>query len=95
MNNRNKITISFLPHDDELWEFIQSKKETTNVSEYVRSLIRRDMDNDATKIDEDKIIKKLVEVMQSNDFVSSTKNEESIEELLANEDVKNTINSLF
>jgi len=95
MNNRNKITISFLPHDDELWEFIQSKKETTNVSEYVRNLIRRDMNNDATTINEDKIVKKLVEVLQSNDFVPPTKNEESIEELLANEDVKNTINSLF
>lgn len=95
MNNRNKITISFLPHDDELWEFIQSKKETTNISEYVRNLIRRDMNNDATTINEDKIVKKFVEVLQSNDFVPPTKNEESIEELLANEDVKNTINSLF
>ena len=71
------------------------KKETTNISEYVRNLIRRDMNNDATTINEDKIVKKFVEVLQSNDFVPPTKNEESIEELLANEDVKNTINSLF
>ncbi|NLJ18992.1 hypothetical protein [Globicatella sulfidifaciens] len=53
------------------------------------------MNNDATTINEDKIVKKFVEVLQSNDFVPPTKNEESIEELLANEDVKNTINSLF
>ncbi len=39
MIERNKLTISFLPCDSDLWDFIQSKKETCNISEYIRKLI--------------------------------------------------------
>lgn len=93
---RNKMTISFLPHDDDLWHFIQLKKEASNLSEYVRSLIRNDMNNAvSTTIDEEKIVEKLVQALQSNDIVLPEKKEHTIEDILANEEAKNTINNLF
>lgn len=95
MIERNKITISFLPNDNDLWHFIQSKKETTNLSEYIRSLIRNDMNNDHSTIGEEKIVEKLLKALQHNDILLPERKEESIEDMLANEKVKNTINSLF
>lgn len=95
MNGRNKITISFLPHDNDLWHFIQLKKETTNLSEYVRNLIHNDMNNDHTIIDEEKIVEILVQTLKNNDIMIPEKRGESIEDILVNEDVRNTINSLF
>lgn len=38
-----KYTISFLPHDQELIQFVEEKKKTQNFSAYVRELIRKDM----------------------------------------------------
>lgn len=96
MIEHNKMTISFLPHDDDLWRFIQLKKETSNLSEYIRSLIRNDMNNEvSTTIDEEKIVEKLVQALQNNDIVLPEKKKDTIEDILANEEVKNTINSLF
>ena len=95
MNNRNKITISFLPHDDELWEFIQSKKETTNVSEYVRNLIRKDMLGDSNILNEDKIVERIVQSLQDNKLDLPQNKSETIEDILEHEEVKNTINNLF
>jgi len=95
MIERNKITISFLPNDNDLWHFIQTKKETTNLSKYIRSLIRNDMNNDYTTIDEGKIVEKLMQALQNNDILHPKKKSDPIEDILANEEVKNTINSLF
>ncbi|WP_430789110.1 hypothetical protein VBD025_02805 [Virgibacillus flavescens] len=95
MIERNKITISFLPHDDDLWHFIQLKKKACNLSEYIRNLICNDMNNNHTDIDEEKIVEKLLEALQYKDITLPGKKEESIEEIVANEEVKNTINSLF
>lgn len=96
MNGRNKITISFLPHDEDLWNFTQSKKETTNLSEYIRSLIRNDMNKKSpTNINEEMIVEKLLLALQNNDIMLPEKKKDSIEEMLANEEVRNTINSLF
>lgn len=96
MNVRNKITISFLPHDDDLWNFIQSKKEISNLSEYIRNLIRNDMNNKSpTDINEEMIVEKFLLALQKNDILIPEKKKDSIEDILANEEVKNTINSLF
>lgn len=96
MIEHNKITISFLPQDGELWDFIQSKKKSTNISEYIRSLIRNDMTEESpTIINEEMIVEKLVQALQNIDIILPEKKKNSIEEILANEEVKNTINSLF
>ncbi|USK60394.1 hypothetical protein [Peribacillus asahii] len=97
MISRNKITISFLPCDNDLWEFIQNKKETCNVSEYIRSLIRHDMyvDNSAT-FNEEKILEKILQTLQnSNNIELPATKTETIEDMLINEGARNTINSLF
>lgn len=39
-----KYTISFLPNDRELLEFVEKKKKRQNFSAYIRELIRKDMD---------------------------------------------------
>ncbi|WP_047979728.1 hypothetical protein [Ornithinibacillus contaminans] len=38
-----KYTISFLPNDKELLQFVEKKREHQNFSAYVRELIRSDM----------------------------------------------------
>ncbi|MGG1289841.1 hypothetical protein ABE218_00315 [Bacillus smithii] len=96
MIQRNKITISFLPHDNDLWEFIQNKKETCNISEYIRNLIRQDMyGTTPTNFNEEKIVEKLLHVLQNNKIELHGKKTESNKDILDNEEVKNTINSLF
>jgi hypothetical protein len=95
MIERNKITISFLPYDSDLWDFIQNKKETCNISEYIRNLIRQDMDNHSSFIDEDKIVERILHALQNNEVIVSKINSEVTEHFLVNEETKNTINSLF
>lgn len=40
-----KYTISFLPNDRELLEFVEEKRKSQNFSAYIRNLIRNDMGN--------------------------------------------------
>lgn len=94
MIERNKLTISFLPCDSDLWDFIQSKKVTCNISEFIRKLIRQDMNN-SSFIDEDKILKRLLQALQNSEVVLPVEKYRSIENVLLNEETKNTINSLF
>lgn len=89
MIERNKITISFLPTDKELWDFIQHKKEMCNMSEYIRGLILQDMTPQTTLYSEDKIIEKLLYELRNNNIIAN----ESFN--ITNEETKNTILNLF
>lgn len=92
---RNKITISFLPNDLEVWDFIQQKKATCNISEYVRRLIQQDMTNSPLLIDEEKMVEKIIQALQNSEVVLKDKDNKAIEVLLPNSETKNTILNLF
>lgn len=95
MVERHKITISFLPIDNDLWDFIQHKKETCNISEYIRELIRQDITNRPLLIDEEKIVEKILQALQNNEIIID-KNINATEEIeLLNDETKNTILNLF
>ena len=55
MMKHNRITINFRPYEDDLWQYIQSKKETCNISEYIRDLIRKDM-TDGSSSNEERLL---------------------------------------
>jgi len=94
MTKRNKITVSFLPHEEDLWQFIQSKKKTYNISEYIRHLIRKDMTNGSSSNDEERLLERLLQAFREND-VTTTEKTESIEEMLESDEAKDAIHSLF
>lgn len=93
MIKRNKITVSFLPHEEDLWQFIQSKKKTYNISEYIRHLIRKDMTNGSSS-NEERLLERLLQAFRENDVTTTVKTE-SIEEMLESDEVKDAINNLF
>lgn len=95
MIERNKITISFLPGDNDLWNFLQSKKETCNVSEYIRNLIRQDMDNRSSYLNEDKIVDRIVKLLQSSEIALPENKQKAKEAIPLSDEAKNTIISLF
>lgn len=97
MDERHKITISFLPNDNDLWDFIQHKKETCNISEYIRGLIRQDITNRPLLIDEEKIVEKILQALQNNKVIAINKNIEATKEIdiFLNDETKNTILNLF
>ncbi|MFJ8513819.1 hypothetical protein [Lysinibacillus xylanilyticus] len=95
MTERNKITISFLPQDIYLWDFIQNKKETSNVSEYIRSLIMQDMNNDRPQVDEEKIVEKLLHVLKLNEVIIPQNSSTVSQKAYIDEEMKNTITNLF
>jgi len=95
MIERNKITISFLPGDSDLWDFIQSKKETCNISEYIRNLIRQDMDNNSSFIDEDKIVERILQALQNSKFIIHENKQKAQEAIPLSDEAKNTIFNLF
>jgi hypothetical protein len=95
MTYRNKISISFLPYDEDIWSYIQNKKKKCNISEYIRNLIRNDMENGESKlISEEKIIENLLQRINFYDkSITSSENEET--KTLINVETKNTIDNLF
>lgn len=97
MVERHKITISFLPNDNDLWNFIQHKKETCNVSEYLRDLVRQDITNRPLLIDEEKIADKILQALQNNKVIVPDNNKTATDEidLFLNDETKNTILNLF
>jgi len=44
MHNQKKYTISFLPHQKDLIQFVEEKRKTQNLSAYIRGLVRCDME---------------------------------------------------
>lgn len=95
MNERNKITISFLPSDSDLWSHLQSIKETCNISQYIRNLIRQDMNNTPQFIDEDIIIERIVQALQNREIIVPENNKRTNDAIPLNNEAKNTIFSLF
>lgn len=95
MIERNKITISLLPNDYELWDFIQHKKEICNISEYIRGLIQRDMTNPPSIFAEEKIVERILQAFLNNKIILPEKNSRVTEEMILNDETKNTILSLF
>jgi len=94
MTKHNRITINFRPHENDLWQYIQSKKETCNISEYIRDLIRKDMTNDSSSNDEERLLEKLLQAFEENNIINTEKTE-SIEEMFESDEAKDAINSLF
>lgn len=94
MTKRNKITVSFLPSEEDLWQFIQSKKATCNISEYVRSLIRKDMEFSTVPKDEEIILQKILQKLEEKINITSYE-KHLIDDTLLNNEVKDTINNLF
>lgn len=96
MSQHKKITISFLPHDSDLWVYIENKKETCNLSEYIRGLIRKDMLYDSNTIStEESTIEKIFELLSAHPPDFSTEPEKLVEETPVSEEMKNTIQTLF
>jgi hypothetical protein len=95
MNQHKKITISFLPHDSDLWDFIENKKETCNLSDYIRSLIRKDMNYDTAGHGNEKVIEKILQLLKNKETIISYEDRKPLDQVPVNEEMKNTINSLF
>lgn len=53
---RERVTISFLPSDYELVTHLKAVRNTRNISNYLRDLIRKDMNGSWTGNDIEKII---------------------------------------
>lgn len=53
---RERVTISFLPSDYELVLHLKAVRNTRNISNYLRDLIRKDMNGNWTGNDIEKII---------------------------------------
>lgn len=88
-----KITISFLPSDSDLWEFIEQKKEKQNLSEYVRSLIRKDRDDFSYTKDVD--IEKVLQFLASQRLTTFEEKTTEVKNPMITEEVRNAIDSLF
>ncbi|MEI4770495.1 hypothetical protein WAX74_12695 [Psychrobacillus sp. FJAT-51614] len=96
MSQYKKITISFLPHDSDLWIYIENKKETCNLSEYIRSLIKKDMIyGNNTFTTDDSSIEKILELLSARLPTISNDPEKLYEEAPVSEEMKKTIHSLF
>ena len=93
MKQHKKITISFLPHDSELWDYIEKKKERCNLSEYIRSLIRKEMVE--IPCSEDRNIAKILELLLLQQSAITTDFQKTLVETPVNEEFINTIDSLF
>lgn len=93
MKPYKKITISFLPSDSDLWEFIEQKKEKQNLSEYIRNLIRKDRnDFSYTK---DMEIEQIVHFLLSQRLIAPEKKNLEVASANINQEVRSAINSLF
>jgi hypothetical protein len=94
MTQRNKITISFLPYDEDIWRYIQDKKKKCNISEYIRNLIRFEMKKSENHLlSEERIIEKVLQAFQYSE--RKVTNLEPFKETVINDETKNTINNLF
>lgn len=94
MNNR--VTISFLPlRDKDLIEFLKSKKDD-NISEYIRQLIRKDMEsksNNATQISPE-LVREILQSMGVFD-INQVKTADLADNFQDKEEVVDTIKDLF
>lgn len=93
MKPYKRITISFLPSDSDLWEFIEQKKEKQNLSEYIRSLIRKDRDDFSDTKDMD--IEKVLQFLTSQRLTTFEEKTTEVKNPMVTVEVRNAIDSLF
>lgn len=96
MANRHTITISFLPRDDDIWQFVQTKKESCNLSEYIRNLVRKDMYSSSTDlIETDTSLELILELLSAHLPNLPLAPAEHNEQTKVSDETKSTIYSLF
>lgn len=95
MNQHPKITISFLPSDSDLYNFIEIKKNTCNLSEYIRSLIRKDMTANTVESTDEKVIEKILQLLGNKECMLPFDDTPRTTTIPIDEETKNTINNLF
>lgn len=93
MKPYKRITISFLPSDSDLWEFIEQKKEEQNLSEYIRNLIRKDRNDFSYTKDMD--IEQIVHFLLSLRLTAPEEKKLEVASSNINQEVRNAIDSLF
>ncbi|OLN23945.1 hypothetical protein BTO30_00500 [Domibacillus antri] len=96
MTKSHTITISFLPRDEDIWQYVQLKKESSNLSEYIRSLIRKEMNsNDFSSPQPDESIEKILEMLSTLLPSLSFQPANIVEKETVSDETKSTIHSLF
>lgn len=95
MKQRPTITISFLPSDDELWNFIQVKREQGKISAYIRELIRKDMLNEPPILNEANIVQQILLALENNQIMKFGSENTVDAEVFIDDETKNTILNLF
>ena len=66
MTKRLRYTISFLPNDQELIDFIQNKRKNQSFSSFVRELIRREMETGVNKDELETIYQYVIKRLHEN-----------------------------
>ncbi|REB11154.1 hypothetical protein DVB69_01265 [Sporosarcina sp. BI001-red] len=97
MTKNEKITISFLPSDSDLISFIKTKKEFGNLSDYIRTLIRNDMQSEPHSINRtnDDIIDKVLHLLKTVEVTVNKECQYPPESSTLDIEFKNAINDLF
>ena len=96
MTIRHTLTISFLPRDDDIWQFIQMKKDSYNLSEYIRNLIRKDMNSSNSDLFKTDVSLELILELLSTHLPNLTLNPDNqVEQPKVSDETKSTIHSLF
>lgn len=97
MNQRPTITISLLPTDDELWKFIQMKREQGKISGYIRDLIRKDMlkEPEPQLLNEATIVQQILLALENKNVIKVVNSEIVNEMDFIDGETKNTILNLF
>lgn len=88
-----KYTISFLPNDRELLEFVEKKRKCQNFSAYIRDLIRNDMGNQDYSNFEEVYLYVLKRIKEDGYAISESETKQ-INEIITVED-KDIIRDLF
>jgi hypothetical protein len=92
MHNQKKYTISFLPHQKDLIQFVQEKRKTQNLSAYFRELVRCDMENQEAN-DLESIYLYVAKRLSEDGYRQQDVGDK--EKLVLTEDEKNAIKGLF
>lgn len=96
MTKRHTITISFLPCDEDIWQYVLLKKKSSNLSEYIRSLIRKEMNsNDSALSRTDDSLEIILEMLTARLPSLSFQPDNSVEKATVSDETKSTIHSLF
>lgn len=87
----HKVTISFPPRDDDLWEYLQSIKQQQNLSDYIRQLIRNDLQG-GRSLNQEAIVNEILKAIQQQ---SEYEVGSDIDKTMIEDETKNTIDNLF